>query len=234
MLCVLAAGCVDHSRDSPNPEAPRELDAGAGADASDEADAKLEAVEHASKIDPSCVPPPDCMPITNFINIGVCCSETLRCGWDVSDFTRIAAMYPDAYKQFGLDPENPCAPRGSLYFEAPPGPEERIVGAGDDILVTPDCTSRYFTSALLAGCCLPNNTCGLSTADAKSAFVTLLQEDFKREPFTFAECVLPKQLNEQLASSALAAWAFVPPSKGKCDYAALDARLPPISESTEP
>jgi hypothetical protein len=221
LVLVLTSACVDHSHDPPKSETPH--------DSGVEDASIVEVLEHASVVDPSCVPPPDCLPIKNFINIGVCCSETLRCGWDLTDFVQVAAMSPDAFDLFGLDAAAPCSPRGAIFFEAPPQPEKRVKGAGDDILITPDCTARNFANSLLSGCCLPNDSCGLSTAGSMSVFVALLREDFEREPFTFAECVSPRALNAQLADSALAAWAYVPPSKGKCDYVALAARLPPVA-----
>jgi hypothetical protein len=223
LMIVLTSACVDHS-DDPKAEKTQ-------ADASVAETSVMAAVEHASVVDPSCVPPPDCSPIRDLINIDVCCSDTLRCGWDLTQIANITAMHPEDYGLFGIDPAAPCAPRGALFFEAAPQPEKRVAGAGDDILVTPGCTSRNFVNTLLAGCCLPDDTCGLSTAGSMSVFVALLREDFERAPFTFAECVHPKELNAQLAETALAPWAFVPPSKGKCDYDALDARLPRLPRS---
>jgi hypothetical protein len=221
LVLVLTSACVDHSHDTPKSEPPH--------DSGVEDASIVEVTEHASVIDPSCVPSADCLPIRNFINIDVCCSETLQCGWDLTDFAEIAAMYPDAYASFGLNAAAPCSPRGAIFFEAAPQPEKRVAGAGDDILITPNCTARNFANSLLGGCCLPDGSCGLSTAGSMSVFVALLREDFEREPFTFAECVLPKVLNAQLADSVLAPWAFLPPSKGRCDYAALAARLPPLA-----
>lgn len=186
--------------------------------------------EKASAIDPSCAPPPDCLPIQNLINIDACCSETLRCGWDISDVVRNASMYPDqaaALASFDIDADKPCVPRGVLFFEAPSQPAKRVPAPGGDILLTPDCTSRTIANSLLAGCCLPDDTCGLSTQGALSAFKALLAhvQGDPTEPFTSPECVSPKALNAQLADSKLEAWAFIPASEGACSYAALDAML---------
>lgn len=41
-------------------------------------------MERPSAISVACVPPPDCLPIVSLVNIDVCCSDTLRCGFDLS------------------------------------------------------------------------------------------------------------------------------------------------------
>lgn len=217
------SACVHHSHDAS--AANEAADAGVVEDAA----VVEQPVEHASVVDPSCIPPDDCLPPNNFAEFKSCCSDTLRCGWDVGQLAEVFAMDPEDYGRFGLRVETPCAPRSALFFELAPQAEQRVPGAGaGDILITPECTTRAFANALLPGCCLPDDTCGLSTTVGKDVFVTLLRNDFVRAPFTFNECVTWKQLNDQLAATALAPWAFVPPSKGKCNYAALDARLPPL------
>jgi hypothetical protein len=217
LALIVSSACVDHPDDA----------SAKSRDASIE-DASTPDAEQRSAVDPSCVPPPDCLPIVNLINVGVCCSDTLRCGWDVTDFAKAAAMEPQL-DTLGFDLATACWPRGDLYYEVPAPPEKRVAAASGDILLAADCTSRSFAGSLLAGCCLPDDTCGFSTQGALSAFKALLMQGDEPEPFTSAECVTPKELNAQLADSKLVAWAHVPASKGKCDYAALDAKLPPLT-----
>jgi hypothetical protein len=187
-------------------------------------DSGTEQPEQPSAISSTCVLPADCLPIVSpFVNIGVCCGEELRCGFDFSIVE--GNIEPEVAAFLGFDEEKPCWPRSKVFFEQPGSPEERVpTPSGTDILVTPACTSRNAANTPLIGCCLPGNVCGVSTHDATSAFSAL--SEGADEPFTKAECVTPEELNAQLAASVLAAFAHIPPSSGTCDYQDLDARLP--------
>jgi hypothetical protein len=182
-----------------------------------------EAKEERSAISPSCVPPADCLAIrSSFVNVGVCCSETLRCGFDLSILDGIGGA-----EGFDFDPSKPCWPRSDVFVEFDGLAERRVAAAsGPDILTTPDCKGRVVVNTQLAGCCLPSDACGYSTHLAASAFAVLAGN--KNDPFTGPECVSASELNAQLAASELAAWAYVPAAQGSCDYAAIDARLPPL------
>jgi hypothetical protein len=181
--------------------------------------------ERPSAISADCTPPPDCLPIVSLINLDVCCSDTLRCGFDLTPIAAIAPMYPELASVVDVDPEAPCWPRSSAFFELPTAAAERIsVEGGDDVLITPDCPARLFAATELSGCCLPDDGCGYATQMARFTFHELSGQS---DPSTFTqpECLSATQLNAELRDGGLAAWAYVPESKGHCDFASLDAQL---------
>lgn len=183
-----------------------------------------EAREQPSVISATCQPPPDCLPIVSLINIGVCCSDTLRCGLDLSPIAAVAPMYPELAGMFELDPTKPCTPRSRIFAEVSSAQPKRIaVDGGVDVLIAPTCQGRLFTATPMAGCCLSNNTCGYDTHLANATF----RELAGAAPGTFgvAQCVTATELNAKLAANGLAAWSHVPKANGSCDYATLDAAL---------
>jgi len=198
--------------------------AACGGDDNDADEREPEVLEQPSAISPTCEPPPDCLPIVSLINIGVCCSDTLRCGFDLSPVAAVGPMYPELKGVFEVDPEKPCVPRSQAFLELPrPEPTRIVVDAGPDVLITPSCTGRGFTTTPLAGCCLPNNACGYDTHLVRSTFVALSKAS--DVAFTQPECLTASELNAQLTANGLAAWAYLPAATGTCDYAALDAML---------
>lgn len=180
--------------------------------------------EQPSAISSRCTSPPDCLPIVSLINIDVCCSEQLRCGFDLTAIVETAPMYPEIAEVFEVDPDKPCWPRSRIFLPLPETEPQRVSGEGGaDVLITPSCQGRLFTATPLAGCCLPDNTCGYDTHLARNTFRELagLSDGAFEQP----QCLSASELNTQLAAHELAAWAYIPPSSGSCDYARLDAEL---------
>jgi hypothetical protein len=120
------------------------------------------------------------------------------------------------------DPSGRCAPE-SFYFGKRPGLWKHRVELdnGGYILITPDCDSYTLAAFILPGCCLPDNTCGLSTDESYTTLSVLGQG-----PFTQKECVPAETLNQQLRDANLSAFARTKAS-GTCNHAALAAELPP-------
>jgi hypothetical protein len=185
----------------------------------------FDAAEQPSAISASCELPADCLPITSLVEVGVCCSQTLRCGFDLSPLAAVASMYPELMGSFDVEPDKPCWPRAKFFVELPRSAATRIpVEGGADILVTPDCQGRAFTTTPLPGCCLPGGSCGYATHLARHTF-NELSVNTAEEAFTHAQCLTASDLNAQLRANDLAAWAYLPPASGRCDFAALDAAL---------
>jgi hypothetical protein len=183
-----------------------------------------ETVAEPSAISSTCTPPADCLPIVSLVNIGVCCSDTLRCGFDLTPIASARPMYPELGSVFEVDPDKPCWPRANLFLEHPSPNTERIqVAGGDDVLITPTCQGRLFTTTPLPGCCTPNNTCGYDTHLARNTFHELARAS--EAAFSEPECLTAAALNAELRANDLAAWAYVPAASGTCDYEALDAML---------
>ena len=220
-LVFLLASCTKSSGDTG-------LDGSSGASSSASADAGQppnEPEEQASAISPTCEPPPDCLPIVSLINLGVCCSETLRCGIDVSPVAGVAPMYPGLANRFQLDPAMPCWPRAQLFFEVPtPEPRRIDVGDGEDVLIAPSCPGRLVTTTQMLGCCRPDNTCGYDTDLVRNTF-DALSKGASAEALSKPECLNATELNTRLRDNELEAFAYIPESAGHCDYAALDAEL---------
>jgi hypothetical protein len=183
-----------------------------------------EAAEQPSAVSATCQPPPDCLPIVSLINLGVCCSDTLRCGLDLSPIAAIAPMYPELASMFELDPARPCTPRSRIFSEVnSPQPKRIAVDGGVDVLIAPTCLGRLFTATPMAGCCLNNNTCGYDTHLANGTFREL--SGAAAGTFAVPRCLTATELNALLAANDLAAWSHVPKANGTCDYATLDAAL---------
>lgn len=181
--------------------------------------------EQSSAISPTCEPPPDCLPIVSLINLDVCCSETLRCGLDVSPLTLLAPMYPDLASRFEIDPAKPCWPRDRLFFEVPTPEATRIeVDDGADVLLAPSCAGRLVTTTQMLGCCRPDNTCGYDTSLVVNTF-NALSKGASADALSKPECLSASELNARLRDNQLEAFAYVPSSAGECDYATLDASL---------
>ena len=182
--------------------------------------------EQPSAISATCVPPPDCLPIVSLVHIDVCCSDTLRCGFDLSPIAAVAPMYPELAGVFDVDPDKPCWPRSQAYVAMLSSQPARVaVEGGDDVLIAPTCEGRVFTATPLPGCCRPDNSCGYDTHLARNTFDELAGSG-PHAAFAKPECWSASELNAQLEDNGLAAWAYVPEASGSCNYEALSASLP--------
>ena len=92
-------------------------------------------------------------------------------------------------------------------------------------LRAPDRPSFSLGAFILPGCCLPDNTCGLSTDESYSTLEYLAGG--ASFPFTQPECVSAEVLNQQLRDSVVLAGFGRTTATGTCDHAALAAELPP-------
>jgi len=204
--------------------------AACGSDSDDTSDdASAIVTEEPTAVSASCVPPPDCLPVVQQFNLSVCCSETLRCGFDMSPLAEVAPMHPEIAALFDVDPDKPCWPRPKLFVPLPEYKPERIaVKGGADILVTPTCQGRVFAATPMYGCCRPDNTCAYDTHVVRSAFDSLAGKG-PRPAFATPQCWTADEVNAQLAANDLGAWAYIPEASGTCDYAALNASLPPAT-----
>jgi hypothetical protein len=184
-----------------------------------------ETLEQPSAISAACVPPPDCLPIVSLVNIDVCCSDTLRCGFDLSSTAALEPMYPELTGVLDVDPDKPCWPRSQIYLKLPSSRAARVaVDGGPDVLIAPSCQSRVFAATPLPGCCLPDDSCGYDTHFARNTFEELSGTG-AHPAFAEPRCWSASELNAQLEANGLAAWAYVPDASGECDYAALSAAL---------
>jgi hypothetical protein len=137
-------------------------------------------------------------------------------------------FFPDAQPRFDElvagDPNHSCAPDSVFYGPEPGLYEHRVeVEGGDDILITPDCESFTVLAFILPGCCLPDDTCGLSTDESWPTLQYLAGG--VDAPFTHPECVPAEVLNQQFLDSEVLAVFARTTASGGCDYSALDAEL---------
>lgn len=209
VYAVALAACGDNSAKPDAPTSPASSAAAAGP--------------------PQCTLPSTC---SDFQIVGMmmkaCCSPTVVCGYELPRFDE--EMLRDFAETEGMivqltggDP-NRCAPESFFFGPNPELPELRIeVERGDDILLTPDCTSYRVLAWGLPGCCLPNDTCGLSTDESYSTFANIIQGD--GVPFDHPECLSAEALNQNFRNSGVLAAFARTVSSGTCNYAALDSRL---------
>jgi hypothetical protein len=177
-----------------------------------------------------CVLPSDCVDInTLFFASKACCTPTTTCGYELPELDSETLMhFPDAKefiaKQTAGDPNGRCAP-ASFFLGPRPGLYKHRVEPenGQDILITPDCGSFTVLAFILPGCCLPDNTCGLSTDESYSTLEVLAGAP---APFTSPECVSAPTLNQQFRDSMTLAPFARTIASGACNYAALAAELP--------
>lgn len=178
-----------------------------------------------------CTLPPDCEPIANgFLNYGACCTEKVACGIDLTAAKKllgdpwIPKELKEAFVPPGVDLTDPCVDPAKLYGPSPDAAEERFKGDDGDILVTPTCKSRNLTLFRLPGCCLPSGQCGLSTQSFGLEIQDLAKEGQTPGIRTCATSELLYSEIKKTTISLLAAEIEIP---GTCDYAGLNARLPP-------
>ncbi len=123
------------------------------------------------------------------------------------------------------DPNGRCV-AAAFFFSPRPGLwDHRVdVDAGEDILIAEDCQSYSLGAYILPGCCMPDNTCGLSTDESASTLEYLAGGSF---PFTQPRCFKAEVLNQHFLDSVVLEGFGRTTASGTCDYAALDAELPP-------
>jgi hypothetical protein len=178
----------------------------------------------------SCTPPGDCPDVeVASMSLTACCSPVTDCGYEVAELDdMILTDFPMAADFRDMlvegDPLGKCAPEW-WFFGTRPGLEaDRIeVEDGDDILITPDCESYTVLAFILPGCCLPDNSCGLSTDQSWPTLEYLAE--YMEAPFTRPECVSADVLNQQFRDSVVLEGFARTTATGSCDYAALDAQL---------
>lgn len=179
----------------------------------------------------ACTIPADCPDVkAQFFSLKACCTAKYACGYELPMLDELtASQFPDTKDFFAMhtqgDPNGRCAP-STLFFGAREGLYDHRVepDEGPDILITPTCMSYTLGAFILPGCCLPNNTCALSTDESAPTLQVLANG--AEAPFTKPECVPAATLNQQLREAGLASFARTEAS-GTCNYATLSAALPP-------
>jgi hypothetical protein len=175
-------------------------------------------------IDSSCLDI-DVEPLTT----AACCTAKSSCGYilpEIDDETLL--YYPDAQAMLALaakdDPNGRCAPESFIFGPLAGMAEERCEDEGvPDILVATTCSSYHIWAFTLAGCCLPDDSCGISTRGSDTTLGALAQDE--NAPFARPECVPAAVLNQQFRDSSLRSLARVT-GGGTCNYAEIDARQP--------
>lgn len=179
----------------------------------------------------TCRPEKSCKSVlTSVFTLEACCTEEVECGFDL---THPEDLRSSVLAAFGVpedaNAEERCVERSRYFLTFPSDAEERVAtGRGEDLLVTRDCESSSMLSVSFAGCCLPNDRCGISTYLIHDTLAVLAEDP--QAPFAQLECVSVAEMNRQLSESILAGFAHLPQTEGSCDYAALAARLPPRAE----
>jgi len=188
---------------------------------------------NASPVEPeSCQLADHCVDVdVPFLAFEACCSPVTSCGYEPPPLDPETLMFfPDVpefvAKLAAGDPNGRCVPE-SFFFSPQPGLWKHRVepDEGEDILITPDCESFSIWAYILPGCCLPDNTCGLSTDESWTTLAVLASGT--DAPFTKPECVTADELNRQFRDSETLASFARTRASGSCDYAALAAELPP-------
>jgi hypothetical protein len=219
---VALAACGDDDSTEPDDAPASSQRDGAPADASE-----------------SCGLPRDC-PDVRFLDMSMkaCCASSEPCGYELPPLDdEIKMDFPQAQDLYdeltSADPDGRCAPLSFFFGDAPTLPEARVeVEDGEDILLTPDCTSFHVLAWSLPGCCLPDDRCGLSTDASWTIFANIIQGD--GVPFDHPQCLSAEALNQQFRDSVVLESFARTTASGTCDHAALDERLtpPPDSDST--
>jgi hypothetical protein len=217
--CLLAfGGCGDDSDDpEPQQEPARDATTAGATDAA--ADAGY-----------SCTPPDDCRDFKVADNAyTACCSPVTECGYEALELDEETLMlYPHYPAVVAMatagDPNGRCIPLHHFFGPRPGLYEHKVeVEDGEDILITPECESYTVLAFILPGCCLPDNTCALSTDESWPIFEGALMG--KDAPFNRPECVPAEVLNQQFRDSEILEPFARTTASGTCDYAALAERL---------
>lgn len=163
------------------------------------------------------------------LTAAACCTPTRSCGYILPELDAATKMwFPDTQSLIDMltqdDPNHRCAPE-SFYFGVQEGlNEERREEPGEpDVLIASSCSSYHIAAFTLAGCCMPDNTCGLSTHSYGLMFAEIVHD--LDAPFAHQECVPADVLNEQFRAHKLGSVARLEDG-GSCNYAEIDARQP--------
>jgi hypothetical protein len=173
---------------------------------------------------PACTLPEDCesVPLI-FLTLDACCTATTACGLEVTGAP--PELRETLASALELEKGETCAPRDRFFIKHPGSEDLRIeTDEGKEILLSTGCDNASILSISFIGCCMPNNRCGVSTYGVWDTLNVLAPG----EPFSRLQCVSSKELNAQLADSKFRGLRFLPDTDTSCDYAALDAQLPPL------
>ena len=174
----------------------------------------------------SCTLPPDCERAESPIfSLEPCCTERIACGFSR---TMVPPELQDLQETIatavGLHDGDTCAPRDRFFIKHPGSEDLRIqTQSGDEILLSTGCETASILSISFIGCCMPNNRCGVSTYGIWDTLAVIAPG----EPFSRLQCVPSSELNAQIGRTKLRGLRFLPDTDAPCDYAALDASLPP-------
>lgn len=170
-----------------------------------------------------CTISPDCESVPlPLLTLEPCCTATTTCGFELNSVD--PEQRETVAAAVGLGEGETCAPRERFFIRHPGAEDLRVsTEAGKDILLTTGCSTASILSINFVGCCLPNNRCGVSTYGIWDTLAVLAPG----AGFARLECVSSKKLNAQLADSQFRGLRFLPDTDAACDYAALDAQLPP-------
>lgn len=158
-----------------------------------------------------------------------CCTPVSSCGYILPELDPTTEMYfPDTKDFIAMltkdDPNGRCAPESVLFGAQQGLNEERFEQEGvPDVLIASTCSSYHIAAFTLAGCCMPDNTCGLSTHSYGLMFAQLVGE--LDAPFALPECVPAEVLNAQFRAAKLGSVARLT-GGGSCNYSEIDARQP--------
>jgi hypothetical protein len=178
----------------------------------------------------ACVRPPGCDDIVApSITATACCTAVTPCGYELPPLDPETEKWYPQVREFVAnltkgDPNGRCAP-DSVFLGPRPGLWKHRVEPehGEDILITDECESYILFAFILPGCCLPDNTCGLSTDESWPSFESFVPN----APFAKPECVSAAVLNQQFRDSGTLVGFARTIAGGTCNYAALSAELPP-------
>lgn len=180
-----------------------------------------------------CVPPPSCKNFhTLLFRLDACCSEKVACGLDMSPFTLLSEHWdrPEVRAVFPaeLTLTNTCLRPGSMFVPVDGPTEERVqLEDGADILLTPECKTYNVFNLPMPGCCLPSGACGMSSHYSVGNVTSVLAPT---AGINRPQCLTGAEFNRQVQGTVLQVIADAPEIAGRCDYAALDARLPRFSD----
>jgi hypothetical protein len=233
MTVVSWTACGDSAPSNPN-LVPGMQPGAAGQGSAGQASAGSGAAGQVTAGAAACMRPVGCDDISTAVFSGkACCTPVTPCGYELMELDAETEMlFPQARETIERitegDPNHRCAPESWFFGERPSLYSHRYEPDDDspDILVSEECPSYSVLPHILPGCCLPDNTCGLSTSESYPTFETF---DPSGLPFTKPECVSAEELNRQFSQSTVLYPFARTKTSGTCDYAALAAMFPPSS-----
>jgi hypothetical protein len=176
----------------------------------------------------ACELPEDCKDVkTPQFEVEACCSREVKCGFRpptgaVEELADTVTNVVDPEREF----KDGCVPRERHFLTFPGLMDERIATEdGKEILIAEECEQSAFLSVAFAGCCMEDGRCGISTYQIYDTLAVVVGSDAKLAQL---QCVPSDTMNAHIAETSLAGFAFLPERTGRCDYAALDERLPPV------